>query len=263
MRRRRTLGGGYNPLLAFAGGINGVWYDPSDLSTMFTDSAGTIPVTGAGDSVLKILDKSGNANHATQSTSSSAPTLQKTASGNWYLDFSTDDSVATSAIDFSAINAVTTFFAMTRESDSAAGVLFEFSTNLNSFTDGFGVFAPAGANTVVSATLKGGNGYASAEYTDDAAPSTGVYTIGFNKSLSTNEVSPFRKNGSAASVTRPTNTNNSNNFGNRALYIGRRGGSTLPFDGRMFGLIIAGKVSSSEEISNMEKWLAAKSGVTL
>ena len=52
----------------------GVWYDPSDSTTVFTDSAGTIPAV-LEDPVGKILDKSGNGKHATQSTAASRPTL--------------------------------------------------------------------------------------------------------------------------------------------------------------------------------------------
>lgn len=52
----------------------GVWYDPSDLTTLFQDSAGTTPVTAAGQSVGKMLDKSGNNFHATQATSTQRPT---------------------------------------------------------------------------------------------------------------------------------------------------------------------------------------------
>ena len=70
----------FTPLSLFSGGVQGVWYDPSDLSTMFEDSAGTTavhtPGNGTADSpVGKILDKSGNGNHATQSTSTKRPTL--------------------------------------------------------------------------------------------------------------------------------------------------------------------------------------------
>lgn len=59
----------------FASGEQGVWYDPSDLTTMFQDAAGTVPVTAVGQPVGKILDKSGRGNHATQSTTTSLPTL--------------------------------------------------------------------------------------------------------------------------------------------------------------------------------------------
>lgn len=42
----------------FANNEQGFAYDPNDLSTMFQDAAGTIPVTGAGQPVGLILDKS-------------------------------------------------------------------------------------------------------------------------------------------------------------------------------------------------------------
>lgn len=63
-----------SPAALFAGGEVGVWYDPSDLTTLFQDSAGTTPVTAAGQTVGKILDKSGRGNHATQATSAQRPT---------------------------------------------------------------------------------------------------------------------------------------------------------------------------------------------
>ena len=49
---------GFSPLSLFASGEQGVWFDPSDLSTMFQDSAGTTPVTVDGQPVGLILDKS-------------------------------------------------------------------------------------------------------------------------------------------------------------------------------------------------------------
>ena len=54
---------------------NGAWFDPEDMSTMFQDAAGTIPVTAVEQPVGLILDKSGNGNHATQSITASRPTL--------------------------------------------------------------------------------------------------------------------------------------------------------------------------------------------
>ena len=54
---------------------NGLLFDPSDLSTLYQDAAGTIPVTAVGQPVGKILDISGNGNHATQPITASRPTL--------------------------------------------------------------------------------------------------------------------------------------------------------------------------------------------
>lgn len=50
--------GGFSPATLFAAGEQGGWYDPSDLSTMFQDSAGTTPVTATGQTVGLLLDKS-------------------------------------------------------------------------------------------------------------------------------------------------------------------------------------------------------------
>ena len=72
-----TVTAGYfSPSVLFAGGIAGAWYGPSDLSTLFQDSAGTTPVTTAGQPVGRMLDKSGNGNHATQVTAARRPTYQ-------------------------------------------------------------------------------------------------------------------------------------------------------------------------------------------
>ena len=65
----------FSPASLFRNSEQGLWYDPSDLSTLFQDSAGTTPVTAVEQPVGKILDKSGRGNHATQATSASRPVL--------------------------------------------------------------------------------------------------------------------------------------------------------------------------------------------
>lgn len=67
--------GGFTPASLFAQGEQGVWYDPSDLTTLFQDAAGTTPVTAVEQPVGRILDKSGRGNHASQSTSAARPVL--------------------------------------------------------------------------------------------------------------------------------------------------------------------------------------------
>jgi len=66
-------GGGFNPAALFAASEPGLWLDPFDLSTLFQDTAGTQPVTAAGQSVARVNDKSGRGNHVTQATAASRP----------------------------------------------------------------------------------------------------------------------------------------------------------------------------------------------
>jgi hypothetical protein len=83
----------WSPAELFAASEVGGWYDPSDLSTMFTDTAGTTPAA-VGDAVARINDKSGNARHITIDTPSRRPAL-RLAGGFYYLEFDTiDDRIA-------------------------------------------------------------------------------------------------------------------------------------------------------------------------
>ena len=63
---------------AFRGGEVGFAYDPNDLTTLYQDAAGTTPVTGAGQPVGLVKDKSGRNNHAYQTVSASRPILRQT-----------------------------------------------------------------------------------------------------------------------------------------------------------------------------------------
>ena len=63
--------------LLFFGGRQGYMLDPSDLSTLFQDSAGTIPVTAVEQFAGKILDVSGNGNHFVQATSAKRPVFSR------------------------------------------------------------------------------------------------------------------------------------------------------------------------------------------
>lgn len=64
------------------------WYDPSDFTTMWQDSAKTTPVTAAGQPIGYISDKSGNGHHLSQATAGSRPTLGLSVTSKYYINFS-------------------------------------------------------------------------------------------------------------------------------------------------------------------------------
>ena len=48
----------FTPASLFNNGEAGVWYDPSDITTLYQDSLGVTPVTAVGEPVGLMLDKS-------------------------------------------------------------------------------------------------------------------------------------------------------------------------------------------------------------
>lgn len=63
--------------LLFSASEQGIFYDPSDMSTLFQDSAGTTPVTAVEQPVGRMLDLSGRGNHASQATTTKRPVLSR------------------------------------------------------------------------------------------------------------------------------------------------------------------------------------------
>lgn len=71
----------FDPAMLFAAGEDGFWLDPSDLSTLWLDTAGTQPATAPGQAVARVDDKSGNGRNATQATLSRRPVLARHPAG--------------------------------------------------------------------------------------------------------------------------------------------------------------------------------------
>ncbi len=79
----------------------GVWYDPSVVSSVWKEDTRMTPAV-ADDAVGAIDDLSGNGHHLLQVTASKRPILRN-ASGLWYLDFDgTDDRMDTASNPFGA-----------------------------------------------------------------------------------------------------------------------------------------------------------------
>lgn len=72
--------GGFNP--AQLAGLQ-LWYDVSDLTTLFQDDGATTPVTADGQSVAVIHDKSGNGYHGAQTISARRPVYKTDGTYHW------------------------------------------------------------------------------------------------------------------------------------------------------------------------------------
>jgi hypothetical protein len=253
-------GGWINPLEAqiatlFTSGEQGLWLDPSDFSTMFQDSAGTTPVTAAGQSVGLIKDKSGRGNNAAQATAGNRPVLQQDGAGLYYLAFNgVSSSLSTSSVNFTATDKMTVFAGVRKNSDAAAGLLVELSAAIASNNGSFAMLAPASAAANVQYASKGTIADAATK-SATAAPITVVMT---GQSDIVAPLVNLRVNGVQAATS--SATQGTGTYGNFPVYIGARGGSTLPFNGSIYSLIVRGSASSAAQVSSAEAYSNSKAG---
>lgn len=248
----------------FANGEQGFAYDPSDMGTMFQDAAGTVPVTAAGQPVGLMKDKSGRNNHAFQTVSASRPILQRNATtGAYYLAFDgVDDFLQTSNIDFTGTDKVSLFAGVRKLSDAATGVVCELGVGLDQAK--FVLFAPASLgvnkyNFRSFGTLGDSTGTANLGQAVLNAPHSAVLTakgqisadlcsLTVNASLTVHALNPEQGSG---------------NYSNAPLHIGRRAGTSIPFNGHIYSLIGIGRLTTDSETIELEKALAKNTGVTL
>lgn len=244
----------------FASGEQGAWYDPSDLSTMFQDSAGTTPVTEDGQPVGKILDKSGRNNHASQATAAARP-LYKTSGGLHWLQFDgVDDGLVTAAIDFTATDKMSTW-----SGTYTTRLLTGFYDSVYGTGDSTGVPGVFGLNMPSSANL--------ARY-DMSGATTAIHRsfsitdkrLLISASLSTTGTSQMKVRMDGVLVTDSGATDSGGGaFGNRPFTIGSvtATGGANPYTGNIYSLIIRGELSTTQEITDTETWVAGKTGISL
>ena len=242
----------------FASNEQGFFYDPDDLSTMFQDTAGTVPVTGIGQPVGLMLDKSGRNNHARQTDSARKPKLQRNATtGAYYLAFDgVDDFLQTDSIDFTATDKVSLFAGVRRLSDAGVSIIAEFSANSASNANSF--YLVGLSNSAIQFNSRGSGNSTTASSQRFPAPAPMVISSVGDIS---GKVSKIRANSGGYAVN--VGDQGTGNYGNYPLYIGRRGGTALLFNGHIYGLIGIGKLVSDNEIVNIEKELAKRTGVIL
>ena len=250
----------------FTNNEQGFAYDPNDLTTMFQDDAGTVPITGAGQSVGFIRDKSGNNNHAYQTTSASRPILRQNAvTGAYYLEFDgSDDFLQTSNIDFTVTDKVSLFAGIRKLTEIPRAIVVEASANYGNLSGGFALAAPfIGTTGSYYVGISGAAGILFANIGGYAAPNSAILSskMDLSKELYSDQlkvrINATDKTYSSAS------TAQGGNFANTPVYIGRRGGNSAPFNGHIYSLIVAGRLATESETVGIEKELAKRTGVTL
>jgi hypothetical protein len=261
-RRPRGASGpvAFDPALLFAGGEQGTFFDFQNAAARYADTGLTTPATSA---VGAIRDLSGNGHHATQPSAGQRPVISSFSGFASALFDGIDDYLVTPSIDFSGTDKISIFAVLRKLSDASSGIACELSANASLNESAFYLAAPSGSGSLKYATMARGTAPETAAQrahtgSNGAAPDSAVLTATHDIS---GDRSTLRRNGVAAADA--TGDKGAGNFGNYPLYIGRRAGSSLPYNGHLAALLVIGRLLTAGEIASLEAWGAAKGGVAL
>ena len=223
------------------------WYDPSDLSTLFQDSAGTTPVTASGQPVGKMLDKSGNGNHVLQATSTMRP-IYTTGGALAWLAFDGIDDFMRSAVLGAALSAPNTV-ALAAKVDTLATT----KAANNYFVSGGAV-----NNNAISQNSANDTVFL---YTGTTTPAvTAALTIAAPyvlNALFNSTSSLMRLSGAASATVDPGSASMD------TITLASNPGGAQALTGRIYGVFIKNAALTAPQNASIETYLGAKAGLVL
>jgi hypothetical protein len=173
-----------------------------------------------------------------------------------YLKFDgVDDSLSTNSISFTSTDKMSVFAGVRKLSDTYAAIV------------GLSVDTAANAGSFELASFSGSFSYLwDSKGTVAARANTSGYAAPITNSLTalgdiSGDRATLRVNG--AQVAQSTADQGTGNFSNNPLYIGRRAGASLPFNGQLYSMVIVGKAVTAGELSSTETYVATKTGVLI
>jgi hypothetical protein len=249
----------WSPAALFGAGQKGGWYDFQDVSTLYQDSAATIPVTTYLDPIGFVLDKSGNGNHLTQADNAKRPfwnsfygivLAEFSAVGPHFLECPAFDLTDEQMLLCAGVGKV---------DDLTAQIYAELTQDADTNPGGFRMIAPniVGADNMVSIIHGSAISYAQTGATLPG-PVAFVQTTHAKMSAS-GAFHVLRING--AFEANGTPGSGAGTFANDQLHIGARHGSILPFKGGLTRLVIRGGISDQTDIDNLEAYVSSTIGV--
>jgi hypothetical protein len=246
----------WTPAELFSASQQGVWYEPSDLSTLFQDAAGTTPVTADGQPVGRMNDKSGNGNNLSQTTLNRRPLYKTDGVKHWLKFDGVNDFLFSSAINMTAYTSV--FYAMSLNAvspyASGANIIIEFGLGNGSFTthlNRFGTDFTTYVQRISSNVLEMG-------YAKLTGAQVIASIVNFSAATAAEQVI-MRENGIAKTLTNYDSAvlGSTGTVGNLPLYLGARSGASNPSNAEFFGLVIA---PGAGNFQDAERYLSELNG---
>lgn len=231
------------------------------VSLTFTPTAGSLTLTVSGSVTFAQLEE-GSARSNYQRVVVAGTVVDCTEAGRadcWYLDFSSSKWMQTAAIDFTGTDEMTVIAGVRKLADLTR-FLIELSVNSESNNGAFGVLAAGTVTPTYGLTHRGANSTTRYATTPETYISPITNLLTFRGDLSSSVSQLYVDTVLAASSALALG---GGNYGNYALYIGSRGGSSVFFNGHLYSLIVRGKTTEGSKLTGAERFVARKTGLTI
>jgi len=237
-----VVSAGFNPIDLFGGGEDGVFYDISDLTTLFEERTGASATTASSvDGVVgTVLDKSGNAHHLTAADDAERPILRQSGS-LYYLEFDgSDDELSNSSLSITQAM-VMGLAAAIDSSDGGADRLFDSDDSARM------VFGKQNSTKL----LYGGSPFL--QPTDSFPTGDHVWTF-----IADGSSSSFREDGGSDLASGDIGTN-----GFTGLTLGSAFSGAENLDGKIYAFVALDRLFTGNERADLETWLGGKIGISI
>ena len=253
---RRSLKGrgldALNALIAqiFSANEQGAFYVPKPIvngtQALFQDSAGTVPVTADGDPVGRMLDQSGNGNHAVQSVSPSRPTYRTDGTLHWFEGDGVDDFFAANQLIYGADFGV---FAGVKSNDLSQGARYFTQATAG---DRIMLYSTRSSGSAKMITVLSDSAYVETPTSDLAAHIYSTIRKASGQLETRFDSSSVIRSGVPAAAFEPVE-----------VTIGAATPKVEFYDGRIYGLVVLSSAIDQANILAVESYLASLAGVTL
>lgn len=222
---------------------------PAGEDLFFTTGVNAAGTTFTVNSVREIPG-----NHATQATAGNRPLTTTIGTGFRGIQFDgVDDFLQTAAIDFSNSDKMTVVAGVRKLSDAARAMLVELGPPAATGT--FRLEAPSAASPNYFFLSTGTASAGAGPVVTYAAPISNVVS---GLSDISGDLTTIRINGTQAAQS--TADQGTGNYANDIIYIGRRGGTTLPFNGILTFLCVINRTLTAAELAQLEAFANGKTG---
>jgi hypothetical protein len=174
-----------------------------------------------------------------------------------------DSSYTASSLDLSGTDKVTVWAGVYKNSDAARGAIVEHSSSYAN-AGAFGVLASDGGAANYQFGIGGATGNADYVPTGFAAPISRVLSSEYNLAGASKATTIIpRVNGALAQSGGGGTTVGGGNFQNAVTYFGRRNNASLPFNGKVYCIIIRGGVTDAATLALTERYVGSRMGIVL